>query len=139
MDECLSLFFVQTLNGVTRTRTQEARPDLRRANTNLQKIIDQPKRAKVHQLKNCLLLGGTHRTTPPPEVLFLISLGRVGPYGARAFAAGTVRLGTAEACSAPPFSCREAPPLIHPNLGLMGLNNSRVGEGKRARGGIDEL
>ena len=51
MDECLSLFFVQTLNGVTRTRTQEARPDLRRANTNLQKIIDQPKRAKVHQLE----------------------------------------------------------------------------------------
>ena len=112
---------------------------LRRANTNLQKIIDQPKRAKVHQLKNCLLLGGTHRTTPPPEVLFLISLGRVGPYGARAFAAGTVRLGTAEACSAPPFSCREAPPLIHPNLGLMGLNNSRGGGKKKARGGIDEL
>ena len=27
MDECLSLFFVQTLHGVTRTRTQEARSD----------------------------------------------------------------------------------------------------------------
>ena len=119
MDECLSLFFVQTLKGVTRTRTQEARPDLRRANTNLQKIIDQPKRAKVHQLKNCLLLGSTHRTTPPPEAFLLRPPGQVGPYGARAFAAGTVRLGTAEACSAPPFSCREAPPLIHPNLGLM--------------------
>ena len=73
MDEICYYSLFNAIRGHTNMHAGNTINLLRRTNTNHRMIIYRPQRAKIHQLKNCLILGRTHRTTSPPDVLFDLS------------------------------------------------------------------